>query len=108
VKVDNGAVIDQQVTWHKVEERLATETDPLLRANLELLLRHMIAERRWTWKCSFHRVGERRYQNSPPKRRLLVGKRGAEVLRGLRRSGAYKLQLDLDRLVVDALHPHEA
>jgi len=26
------AVIDQHRTWHKVEERLATETDPVLGA----------------------------------------------------------------------------
>ena len=32
------AVIDQSVTWKRVEERLATETDPVLRRNLELVL----------------------------------------------------------------------
>ncbi len=29
-------VIDQAVTWRKVEERLAVETDPILRRNLEM------------------------------------------------------------------------
>lgn len=38
------AVIDQKLTWAKVEERLATETDPVLRRNLEMLLQHMKAE----------------------------------------------------------------
>ena len=38
------AVIDQTLTWRKVEERLETETDPVLRRNLELLLTHMKAE----------------------------------------------------------------
>lgn len=38
------ALIDQRVTWRAVEERLATETDPVLRRNLELLLQHMHAE----------------------------------------------------------------
>ncbi len=38
------AVIDQQLTWAKVEERLKTETDPMLRRNLNLLLTHMKAE----------------------------------------------------------------
>ena len=37
-------VIDQRVTWAKVEERLATETDPVLRRNLEMLLEHQLAE----------------------------------------------------------------
>ena len=32
------AVIDQNLTWSVVEERLAAETDPVLRRNLELLL----------------------------------------------------------------------
>ena len=37
-------VIDQAVTWRKVEERLAVETDPVLRHNLEILLDHMKSE----------------------------------------------------------------
>ena len=37
-------VIDQRVTWAAVEDRLATETDPILRRNLEVVLRHMKAE----------------------------------------------------------------
>ena len=38
------AIIDQRVTWKPVEERLARETDPVLRRNLELLLQHQKAE----------------------------------------------------------------
>src|SRR5947208_7551695 len=37
-------VIDQAVTWRKVEERLAVETDPVLRRNLETVLAHMKSE----------------------------------------------------------------
>src|SRR5262249_9314445 len=37
-------LIDPRVTFHKVEERLATETDAVLRRNLETLLTHMKAE----------------------------------------------------------------
>ncbi len=37
-------VIDQAVTWAKVEQRLATETDPVLRRNLGTVLAHMRAE----------------------------------------------------------------
>ena len=37
-------VIEQTRTWAAVEERLATETDPILRRNLELVLAHMKAE----------------------------------------------------------------
>ena len=32
------ATIDQTLTWRKAEARLATETDPVLRRNLETLL----------------------------------------------------------------------
>jgi hypothetical protein len=38
------ALIDQNLTWKKVEQRLAIETDPVLRRNLEMLLQHMKAE----------------------------------------------------------------
>ena len=38
------ALIDPRVTFRKVEERLETETDPVLRRNLETLLTHMKAE----------------------------------------------------------------
>ena len=38
------ALIDPRVTWRKVEERLETEPDPVLRRNLETLLAHMKAE----------------------------------------------------------------
>ena len=37
-------VIDPNRTWAKVEERLAVETDPVLRRNLETVLEHMKAE----------------------------------------------------------------
>src|SRR3981081_1316662 len=37
-------VIDQAVTWKKVEQRLADETDPVLRRNLETVLDHMKSE----------------------------------------------------------------
>jgi hypothetical protein len=37
-------VIDPKKTWEKVEARLATETDPVLRRNLETILGHMKAE----------------------------------------------------------------
>ena len=38
------AIIDVHRTWAKVEERLETETDPVLRRNLETVLAHMKAE----------------------------------------------------------------
>jgi hypothetical protein len=97
-------VIDQHVTWRKVEERLETETDPRLRRNLELLLLHMKGEAALDLPAVMATVSPNaRYQNfagggtTGP-----VGK--AAVLRfyeDFAAGGAHKLHLDIDRLVVD-------
>jgi hypothetical protein len=97
-------VIDQQVTWAAVEDRLATETDPILRRNLEVVLRHMKAEaagdidgllETLSPNPSYHAYG------GPPE----SSPQGRD---GVRRfyedfvaSGATKLQFEIDRLVVD-------
>jgi hypothetical protein len=96
-------LIDQSLTWRKVEERLATETDPILRRNLELLLQHQKAEAALDMERLMATVSERaRYEsfggNTPP----LVGKGAVRAFyEAFAASGAYKLQLDTDRLVVD-------
>jgi hypothetical protein len=99
------AIIDQHLTWKKVEERLATENDPVLRANLELLLQHMKAEATLDMESLMATVSEHaRYENftSDPNARPLVGKPAVqEFYENFAASGAYKLHLDLDRLVVD-------
>ena len=98
-------VIDQAVTWRKVEERLETETDPILRRNLEVVLAHMKAESAGdidglldtlSDAVHYHAYGAPDPASSP------VGKDG---VRGFYErfvaSGAGRLQLDIDRLVVD-------
>ena len=97
-------VIEQTRTWAAVEERLATETDPTLRRNLELVLGHMKAEAAGDLDgllvtladdASYHAYG------APPESSP-TGK--AEVRRFYEdfiASGATRLQLDIDRLVVD-------
>lgn len=98
------ALIDQHVTWRKVEDRLAHETDPLLRRNLELLLRHMKAEAALDMDTLMSTVSERaRYQNFVPAGAVgPVGKAGVRAFyEDFAASGAQKLQLDIDRLVVD-------
>jgi hypothetical protein len=97
-------VIDQQVTWRKVEERLERETDPVLRRNLEQLLLHMKAEAALDMETLMSTVSERAiYQNfvaggaTGP-----VGKAAVQKFyEDFAASGAQKLQLDIDRLVVD-------
>ena len=98
------AVIDQHVTWRKVEDRLARETDRTLRRNLELLLRHMKAEAALDLDTLMTTVSERaRYQNFVPDG--VFGPVGKDEVRSFYEdfaaSGAQKLQLDVDRLVVD-------
>jgi hypothetical protein len=97
-------VIDQHVTWRKVEARLKCETDPILRRNLEMLLLHMKAEAVLDMDNLMSTVSERAiYQNfveggpTGP-----VGKAGVrKFYEDFAASGAQKLQFDIDRLVVD-------
>jgi hypothetical protein len=97
-------VIDQHVTWRKVEERLERETDPILRRNLEMLLTHMKAEAALDMEPLMSTVSERaKYQNfvqggaTGP-----VGKAAVQKFyEDFAASGAQKLQFDIDRLVVD-------
>jgi hypothetical protein len=97
-------VIDPNLTWAKVEERLATEPDPVLRRNLDTVLRHMKAEAvgdldglldTLVDDPSYHAYG------APPQ----ASPQGREAVRGFYEafiaSGATQLQFDLDRLVVD-------
>lgn len=97
------AVIDQHLTWRKVEERLAAETDPVLRRNLELLLTHMKAEACLDMPTLMSTVSRKaRYQNFGQGGEGPVGKEAVErFYREFAASGAHKLHLDIDRLVVD-------
>jgi len=99
-------VIDQAVTWAKVEERLEVETDPILRRNLETVLAHMKAEavgdldgllETLSDKVAYHAYGAEGVPELNP-----VGKSGVRrFYTDFIASGATKLQLDIDRLVVD-------
>ena len=97
-------VIDQQVTWRKVEERLEHEADPILRRNLEMLLLHMRAEAALDMETLMSTVSERAiYQNFAPDGVTgPVGKAAVQKFyEDFAASGAQKLQLDIDRLIVD-------
>ena len=98
--------IDQAVTWARVEERLATETDPVLRRNLEVVLAHMLAEAEGDLDgllatlsddVAYHAYSAADVPEANP-----VGKAGVrKFYSDFIASGATKLQLDIDRLVVD-------
>ena len=97
-------VIDQQRTWVKVEQRLETEADPVLRRNLEMLLQHMKAEATLDMERLMATVSEQAlYQNFAPTGQVdLVGKGAVQQFyENFAASGAHKLHLDIDRLVVD-------
>jgi ketosteroid isomerase-like protein len=98
-------IIDVHRTWAKVEERLASETDPVLRRNLETVLDHMKAEARGdidgllvtlSDDVAYHAYGTDEPMLNP------VGKDGVRTFyEAFVASGATRLQLDIDRLVVD-------
>ena len=96
-------VIDQTRTWAKVEDRLATETDPVLRRNLEMLLQHMKAEATLDMESLMATVSEQAlYQNFTPGGKDIVGKPAVQQFyENFAASGAHKLHLDIDRLIVD-------
>ena len=97
------AIIDQHRTWKKVEERLAVETDPTLRRNLETLLQHMKAEAALDMDKLMATVSENaKYQNFGSGDTGPVGKAAVQKFyEDFAASGAEKLMHDLDRLVVD-------
>jgi len=97
------AVIDQKLTWAKVEERLATETDPVLRRNLEMLLQHMKAEATLDMDSLMATVSPKaRYEFFGDAPTLIEGKAAVQgFYENFAASGASKLHLDIRRLVVD-------
>ncbi len=99
------ALIDQRVTWSTVEARLAKETDPVLHRNLEMLLQHQRAEATLDMVELMATVSEQAHYHMysvPDGAADVVGKSAVqEFYEAFAASGADKLQLDTERLVVD-------
>lgn len=96
------ALIDQQVTWRAVEARLATETDPQLQRNLELLLQHMKAEAALDMERLMATVSEQARYEFFSQKATIEGKSAVQrFYEDFAASGASKLQHDITRLVVD-------
>ena len=99
--------IDPNNTWRKVEERLKTETHPRRRRNLETILAHMKAEAAGDLDGLMTTITTREtphYQafgTDDP----ILSPRGRDAVRqfyaAFVASGAVKLELDVQRLVVD-------
>lgn len=96
-------IIDQRVTWRKTEERLAEETDPVLRRNLELLLQHQQAEATLDMERLMATVSENaRYETFGDEGSVVIGKPAVQKFyEDFVASGAHKLQFETDRLIVD-------
>ena len=99
------ALIDPTRTWAKVEARLATETDPRRRRNLEIVLEHMKAEAAGDLDGLMATVSEQAAYHaygSPDSAMNPVGKPAVRTFyENFIASGATRLQFDVDRLVVD-------
>ncbi len=99
--------IDPNNTWRKVEERLKHERDPKRRRNLETVLAHMKAEAAGDLEGLMATITTRQvphyhaYGTDDP----ILSPRGRDAVRqfytAFVASGAVKLELDVDRLVVD-------
>lgn len=98
-------LIDPNKTWAKVEERLATETDPIRQRNLSVLLAHMKAEAAGDLDglmatvadgAHYHAYGTDEPWVSPDGKPAVLAFYEAFIA-----SGATRLQLEIDRLVVD-------
>jgi hypothetical protein len=96
-------VIDPRITWQKTEERLALETDPTLRRNLELLLQHQKAEAALDLEQLMATVSDNaRYETFGDDGSVIVGKPGVRrFYEEFATSGAHRLQFETERLVVD-------
>ena len=98
------SVIDPSVTWRPIEERLAVETDPSLRHNLEVVLAHMLAEARLDLDglmATLHPDPHYHFFNGPARGELHGYAEVRAFYEAFAAAGTGKLQLATDRLVVD-------
>jgi ketosteroid isomerase-like protein len=99
------AVIDCNATWVPLEERLATETDPILRRNLEIVIAHAKAEARADLDSLLATLSENPVYRLGPPGAPRMNPRGHDEIReyytNFVASGATQLQHAMERVVVD-------
>lgn len=97
--------LDPSKTWRKVEERLGRETNPRLRRNLELVLAHMKAEASGDLEALMRTVSPGAHYHAYGTEEPFLSPKGKDAVRAFYEafvgSGAFRLEFDLDRLVVD-------
>ena len=100
--------LDPNKTWKLVEQRLAAETDPILRRNLELVVTHMKAEAKTDIDGVVATLCERpRYRtHAVPGESMLNPQGSRDAVRKfydltIVQTGAYRLEFDCDRVIAD-------
>jgi hypothetical protein len=97
--------IDPTKTWRAVEARLARERDPRRRRNLETVLAHMRAEAAPDLDALMATVAEEAHYHAWGADDPIYSPQGKPAVRRFYEafiaSGAHRLELDVDRLVVD-------
>ena len=100
--------IDPNRTWKMVEQRMAGETDPTRRRNLELVLRHMKAEARADIDGVIATLCARpRYRtHARPDEDYLNPDGSPQAVREfydltIVQTGAFRLEFEVDRVIVD-------
>jgi hypothetical protein len=101
--------LDPNKTWTLVEKRLANESDPTLRRNLELVLAHMKAEARADIEGVVATLTENpRYITYAVPDEAVLNPRGSkDAVRAfydatIVQTGAHRLEFACDRVIVDA------
>src|SRR6516165_12703229 len=99
------SLIDPARTWEKVGQRRRVETDPVLRRNLETILQHMKAEAAGVVDELLATLSEDVHYHSYGNTDPALNPQGKAAVRRFYddfiASGATRLQLEVDRLVVD-------
>jgi len=100
--------MDPNNTWKLVEERLAKETDPILRRNLELVLEHMKCEAQADIEGVVATLVEKpRYvMHDTPDDPVMNPNGSKDGVRAfydatIVQTGAFRLELDCERVIVD-------
>ncbi len=102
-----SAIIDPNKNWALVEERLAAEQDPILKRNLEVVLKHMKAEATLDFEGLMSTVAdEARYHFfGSEDDEAFAGPKGKENVEAFYKSiiemDIHRIEHNIDRLVVD-------
>ncbi len=100
--------LDPNNTWRLVEERLETETDPILRRNLELVLEHMKCEARADIEGVVATLIDKPVyvMHDNPDDPIMNPNGSKDAVRAfydatIVQTGAHRLELDCQRVIVD-------